>query len=87
MIKSYIVKNEHAPKTIAWAQKQRFMGRWMPESHDFYELFLGEYPNSSAYEETRPDADRWIHPNDRYKELPNPVMLTNDDYLNCHGAG
>ncbi|MDD3772674.1 MAG: ATP-binding protein [Weeksellaceae bacterium] len=36
MIKSYIVEKNDAKKFYEWAKKQNFMGRWMPESHDFY---------------------------------------------------
>lgn len=82
MIKSYIVKKKDAKKFYTWAKKQDFMGRWMPESHDFYDIFLGEYPNSLAFEDKREDYNVWIKPGWGNSELPIPVVVTDDSYLN-----
>ncbi len=83
MIKSYIVKKRDAKKFYLWAKKQDFMGRWMPESHEFYRVFLGEYP--------------WAHPFLYYyipyyhhegwttapsdKLMPAKILVTDDAYL------
>ncbi|MGZ6519146.1 MAG: ATP-binding protein, partial [Bacteroidia bacterium] len=48
-IKSYFVRNEDAESLIAWAKKQHFMGRWLPENHDEYQVFSREYYWSPAY--------------------------------------
>lgn len=48
-IRSYIVREEEFTKIIDWVTEQNFMGRWMPESRDRYEVFNREYYWSSAY--------------------------------------
>ena len=47
-IRSYLVKKEKSKKIIEWAKEQNFMGRWMPESSDRYEIFSREYYWSPA---------------------------------------
>jgi hypothetical protein len=47
-IRSYIVKEENFDSFKKWAVKQDFMGRWMPESGDRYEMFSREYYWSPA---------------------------------------
>lgn len=49
-IRSYIVRNEEFDQFKDWAVKQDFMGRWMPESHDRYEMFSREFYWSPAQE-------------------------------------
>ena len=92
MIKSYIVKKKDARKFYTWAKKQDFMGRWMPESHVFYRIFLGEYPNSLAFKDIRDDYNVWIKPGWGNGELSIPVVVTDDSYLNeftldCSNSG
>jgi hypothetical protein len=48
-IRSYICKKKNLSKTIRWAKKQNFSGRWMPENSDKYILFLREHYWSPAY--------------------------------------
>lgn len=82
MIKSYIVRKEDAKKFFIWAKKQNFYGRWMPESNSFYEIFLGEYPNSLAFEDLRGNYNIWVKPGRGNYELQIPVIVTDDSYLN-----
>ena len=82
MVKSYLVHSQDYTPTLKWARQQHFMGRWMPESHNSYESFLGEYPNSKACDDIRPEANNWIGSKSYYKEFPAPLMLTDDSYLN-----
>ncbi len=82
MIKSYIAKKNDAKKFFEWAKKQYFMGRSMPESHAFYETFLGEYPNSVAFQDLRGDYNIWTKSGGGSKGLPVPVVVTDDSYLN-----
>jgi hypothetical protein len=42
-VRSYLVREGDFNRLTRWADKQDFMGRWMPESHDAGRLFLGEY--------------------------------------------
>jgi hypothetical protein len=48
-IKSYIVKEKDYAKIVPWCREQHFMGCWMPESRDMYQLFSREYYWSPAY--------------------------------------
>jgi hypothetical protein len=49
-IRSYLVEDNDYLKLREWAIQQDFMGRWMPENHDKYEIFSREYYWSPAYE-------------------------------------
>jgi len=82
IIKSYIVKKKEAKPFFDWTKKQNFMGRWMPESHDFYEIFLGEYPNSIAFKGLRGDYNIWTKSGRGNEDLQIPVVVTDDSYLN-----
>jgi hypothetical protein len=43
LIKSYLVTEEQYDSILLWLSDKNFMGRWMPESHDRYELFNREF--------------------------------------------
>lgn len=47
-IRSYLVKDDEYDSFKDWATQQEFMGRWMPESGDRYEMFSREYYWSPA---------------------------------------
>ena len=47
-IRSYLVKDDEYDSFKNWAIEQEFMGRWMPESGDRYEMFSREYYWSPA---------------------------------------
>lgn len=47
-IRSYIVKVEEFENVRDWALKQNYMGRWMPEGTDRYQLFNREFYWSEA---------------------------------------
>lgn len=49
MLKSYIVKQSDIEEVFSWAKQQNFMGRWMPESLDLHNIYLGELFWSPAY--------------------------------------
>jgi len=46
---SYIVRKRDVNAFFDWARQQDFFGRWMPETHALYEVFLGEFFWSPAY--------------------------------------
>lgn len=48
-VRSYIVKNNEYDQFKDWAIEQDFMGRWMPENGDRYEIFSREYYWSPAH--------------------------------------
>jgi hypothetical protein len=83
MIKSYIVKKEKAKAVYEWALKQNFMGRWMPESHEFYNIHLEEYPSRPAFlDHYIPyyHHDGWTD-GGRDKKIPARVLVTDDEYM------
>ncbi|MBE0392204.1 AVAST type 2 anti-phage system protein Avs2 [Flavobacterium sp. PL002] len=47
-IRNYLVKDDEYDSFKDWAIQQEFMGRWMPESGDRYEMFSREYYWSPA---------------------------------------
>lgn len=47
-VRSYLVKDDEFNSFKNWAVEQDFMGRWMPESRDRYEMFSREYYWSPA---------------------------------------
>lgn len=49
-IHCYLVPKADASKLKSWAENQNFMGRWMPEHTERYEVFDKEYYWSSAFE-------------------------------------
>lgn len=49
-VRSYIVNEKDFQVLKDWAVQQDFMGRWMPESSDRYEIFSREYYWSQAHQ-------------------------------------
>lgn len=43
MIRGYLVKSDDLDAMFAWALKQRYMNRWMPEAIDSHAMFIGEF--------------------------------------------
>lgn len=83
MIKSYLVKKQHRDKVFRWAKLQSFIGRWMPESHGFYHVYLGEYPWAPAFlYHYIPyfHHDGWTD-GARDKKIPAKILVTDDEYL------
>jgi len=81
MFKSYLVKAENGDKFFGWGKKQRFYGRWMPESHEFIQVFLAEYPSYPAFLDARPNG--WINEARHGKQkIPASVLVTDEEYLN-----
>lgn len=75
-LRSYLVRKRDLSRFFAWAKRQQWYGRWMPESHSFSEAFLGEYPWHPAASEAFRD---WDGPSAR--ENPVPVLVTSAEYL------
>ena len=49
-IRSYIVKNNEFDKIVPILKHKNFNGRWMPESHENYEIFNKEFYQSIAFD-------------------------------------
>lgn len=67
-IRSYLVKDDEYDSFKDWAIEQEFMGRWMPESGDRYEMFSREYYWSPAQDYFMTDyygGTEWTEVHDR----------------------
>ncbi len=82
MFKSYIVKKGNAQLFLNWAKEQDFRGKRMPKSSEFYEAFLGEFPNSTAFEDLRGEYNIWTKVREFDEKHPMLVTVTDDCYLN-----
>lgn len=81
MFKSYLVKERNKDKFLSWGKKQSFYGRWMPESHEFIQVFLREFPLYPAFLDARPHD--WIkEPRHGKQKMPSNVLVTDEEYLN-----
>lgn len=49
ILTSYLIHKDDYDEFYNWALEQDFMGRWMPEGPELYEIFLGEFYWSRAY--------------------------------------
>lgn len=83
VIKSYLVKKTDSTKFKDWLEKQDFIWGWMPESHDFCEVFLWEYPNSEAFEDVRGNYNIDVSLDDKHGSnwsIDVNVIVTDDAY-------
>jgi hypothetical protein len=81
-IRSYFVRRRDFARLVAWARKQDFMGRWMPESHAAHRIFMGEFYWSPAYryfEQPYYQRYAWTR-GDRGEPLPCSVLVSTDSY-------
>lgn len=82
MVKSYIVKKDDVDEIYKWAQGQNFAGRWMPESHEQTNIFLGEFfwsPVFKYQDEPYYMHEGWTRGDDDI--IPREVLVTTDKYL------
>lgn len=54
-VRGYLIKSDEFNTFKAWAENQHYMGRWMPEGSDRYELFNREYYWSEAFQSFKSD--------------------------------
>ncbi|MED3899849.1 AVAST type 2 anti-phage system protein Avs2 [Priestia megaterium] len=83
-IRSYVVHQEEYDKTIEWAERQNFMGRWMPENHSKYEIYYREYFWSPAYRKLKEAYEETIWKaieSYRSKEIISEVHITTESLL------
>jgi hypothetical protein len=81
MLKCYLVKQEDCATVLQWASKQTWMNRWMPESHGSYDILLGEFFRSPAFEEHDCyyyGREGWTRGD--HEVIPRPVLVANDEY-------
>lgn len=87
MLNSYIVNKRNTDIVFNWAKEQNFMGRWMPESHELYRVFLGEFFWSPAFEyHNKPyyHHDGWTNGRDHL--IPGKLLVATDQYRQEHGS-
>ena len=82
MIRSYLVRKTDIEELYGWAKNQDFWGRWMPESHDAMDIFLGEFFWAPVFQH------RYIHRNSRdgwtrgeNQSIPTDVLVSSEKYL------
>jgi hypothetical protein len=76
-VRSYIAHKNDSEELMGWLQKQNFMGTRMPESERIHEVYIGEFPWASAYEQYRNEEEGWVIGDDY---LPTPVVITGAGY-------
>lgn len=79
MVKSYIVHKKDLKKLYNWMKRQNFGGNGI-ELSDFYDCYLGEYPNSECFDDIRRDHNTWVDGTYR-KKMPAKVTVTTDRYI------
>ncbi|WP_439840289.1 AVAST type 2 anti-phage system protein Avs2 [Aeromonas veronii] len=82
-IKSYLVKSTEYEHFKSWAMNQHYMGRWMPEGSDRYELFNREYYWSVAFSSFNDNGiENWVEVTDRDTNIKvADVAITSISYL------
>ena len=81
-IKSYIVKGSDIDELFEWAKKQNFMSIRMPESHELYNVFLGEFFWAPAFEYH--NIPYYHHEGwtlDWDDQIPKEVLVSTDSYM------
>lgn len=82
MIKSYIVDARSIREIYDWGTMQNFEGRWMPESSETHNVFLGEYYWSPAYADHIDRQELWskVIPR-REQDVQFEVLITAQQYV------
>ena len=81
MLTGYLIKRSDSRKLGRWAINQNWMGRWMPESHESDDVFLGEFfwsPVAKDRDDPYYGRNGWRRDSDR--RLPCGVLPVNDGY-------
>lgn len=80
MLRCYLVKKSESNKLLKWATEQTWFGGWMPESHTFYEIFLGEFGWSPAFK----DIDCYYYGHEGWTckdgDIPAEILLACETY-------
>lgn len=84
-IRGYLVKSEEFENFKDWAEKQHYMGRWMPEGGDRYQLFNREFYWSEAFKFFKSDyygGSDWTSVTDQESGIKiADVSVTSVNYL------
>lgn len=85
-LNGYLIKNKDHKKFLSWSRKQDYMGLWMPNVTDIYQLFSREFYWSPAYrwlfDEYFDDKGDWseVHEKSGGKYICDVVVPT-ENYL------
>ena len=82
IINGCIIKKKDAPAFLDWLNQQEYVGRILPESNDFYNIFIGEYPDSLPFEDLNGNHNIWTIGSQGKEKLPVPVVIPDISYLN-----
>ncbi len=89
-VNSFIIEKNKIKEFKDFAQDKSFYAKKMPNSSDFYDAYIREYPNSKAYEYLNNDYYQQPDWDDSFKDsedrLPSKVLKTSTAYLN-EGTG
>lgn len=77
VIYGYILKKSDVPAFVAWAKRQNFFGRWMPEASDETQVFFGEHYWAPAAQRHARSVG-WTQSDDG--RLPVPVLIAHERY-------
>lgn len=86
MLKSYFIRNSDKEKIFEWAKQQSWMGRWMPESHASYDVFLGEFYWSHFFQGEFEESEAYDWTYGRDNKLPAKVLVANAEYTRETGG-
>ncbi|NPC69464.1 hypothetical protein HPP05_06855 [Corallococcus exiguus] len=73
----YVLKKSDVPAFVAWARRQNFFGRWMPEASDATQIYFGEHYWAPAAQQHARSAG-WTKGDDG--RLPVPVLIAHEKY-------
>ncbi len=84
-LRSYLVAEENSDDLFQWAKSKNIYGRWMPESGNLGQMYLGEYPwaNSYAARNTPYYGHKGWTDETNYHTLPTRVRITVENYHNA----
>lgn len=87
ILNGYFIKKSDMDEVREWASHQAWWNRWMPESHESYEIFLGEFFWSPAFKDQDIhyySRQGWTRGNDDV--IPAPILVANDEYGRSRGS-
>ncbi|KQX00869.1 AVAST type 2 anti-phage system protein Avs2 [Flavobacterium sp. Root420] len=83
-IRAYILEEKDFDTFTSWSANQEFMGRWMPENREKYEVFNREYYWSQAYKDICYENyvnDKWDVHDRKTGKLVSSVFIPVETYM------
>jgi len=84
MTRAFITKEGDTQKILDWAKSKKNTWGWVPEPSSMTGIYLGEYPNSSAYIDSYgSEVSRWRNLKDDHKEeIDLEILPMCETYMN-----